>query len=98
MKVNEIFVIQQDILIVGDFNLHCELNSVPGVKVSNEILAENNLKQHRLGDNMLIQFNRVVNYSILQQHIRSLQCHFPFIVCRNMHICKKNSGIAHNVE
>ena len=71
--VNEIVLTRQDILIVGDFNLHCELNSAPGVKASNDILAENNLKQHvpeprhmketlvRLGNNTLIQFNRVVN-------------------------------------
>ena len=32
--------------IVDDFNLHCELNGAPGVKVLNDILAENNLKQH----------------------------------------------------
>ena len=44
--VNEIVVTRQDILIVGDFNLHCELNSAPGVKVLNDMLAENNLKQH----------------------------------------------------
>ena len=44
--VNEIVVTRQDILIVGDFNLHCELNSAPGVKLLNDILAENNLKQH----------------------------------------------------
>ena len=37
---------QQDILIVGDFNLHCELSFAPGVKLLNEILAENNLQQH----------------------------------------------------
>ena len=37
---------QQDILIVGDFNLHRELGSAPGVKLLNEILAENNLQQH----------------------------------------------------
>ena len=37
---------QQDILIVGDFNLHCELGSAPGVKLLNDILAENNLQQH----------------------------------------------------
>ena len=35
---------QQDILIVGDFNLHCELGSAPGVKLLNDILAEH--KQH----------------------------------------------------
>ena len=44
--VNEIVVTRQDILIVGDFNLHRELNSAPGVKLLNDILAENNLKQH----------------------------------------------------
>ena len=44
--VNEIAVTRQDILIVGDFNLHCELNDAPGVKALNDILAENNLKQH----------------------------------------------------
>ena len=43
--VNEIVVTRQYILTVGDFNLHCELNSAPGVKVLNYILAENNLKQ-----------------------------------------------------
>ena len=44
--VNEIVVTRQDILIVGDFNLHCELNCARGVKVLNDILAENNAKQH----------------------------------------------------
>ena len=44
--VNEIVMAQQDILIVGDVNLHCELGSAPGVKLLNEILAENNLPQH----------------------------------------------------
>ena len=44
--VNEIAMAQQDILIVGDFNLHCELGFAPGVKLLNEILAENNLQQH----------------------------------------------------
>ena len=43
---NEIVVTRQDILIVGDFNLHCELNSAPGVKVLNDILAENNMSQN----------------------------------------------------
>ena len=42
--VNEIVDTRQDILIVGEFNLHCELNGAPGVKVLNDILAENNLK------------------------------------------------------
>ena len=42
--VNEIAMAQRDILIVGDFNLHCELGSVPGVKLLNDILAENNLQ------------------------------------------------------
>ena len=41
--VNEVVVTRQDILIVGDFNLHCELNSAPDVKLLNDILAENNL-------------------------------------------------------
>ena len=44
--VNEIVVTRQDFLIVGDYNLHCEINGAPGVKVLNDILAENNLKQH----------------------------------------------------
>ena len=44
--INEIVVTRQDILIVGDFNLHCEFNSAPDVKVSHDILAGNNLKQH----------------------------------------------------
>ena len=44
--VNEKAMAQQDILIVGDFNLDCELGSAPGVKLLNEILAENNLQQH----------------------------------------------------
>ena len=43
--VNEIVVTRQDILIVGDFNFHCKHNGAPGVKVLNDILAENNLKQ-----------------------------------------------------
>ena len=36
----------RDILIVGDFIIHGELSSVPGVKVLIDILAENNLRQH----------------------------------------------------
>ena len=44
--VNEIVATQQVILIVGDFNLHCEINSAPGAKVLNDIFAENSLKQH----------------------------------------------------
>ena len=44
--VNEIAMAQQDILIVGDFNLHCELGFAPGVKLLNDILAENDLQQH----------------------------------------------------
>ena len=35
---------QQDILIGGNFNLHCALGFTPGVKLLNEILAENNLQ------------------------------------------------------
>ena len=35
--VNEIVVTRQNILIVGDFNLHCEHNSVPDVKILNDI-------------------------------------------------------------
>ena len=30
--VNEIVVTRRDILIVGDFNLHCEINNAPGIK------------------------------------------------------------------
>ena len=41
--VNEIVVKRQITLIVGVFNLHCELNSGPGVKVLIDILAVNNL-------------------------------------------------------
>ena len=41
---NEIAITQQDILIVGDFNLHCKLNFAPDVKLLNEILAKNNLQ------------------------------------------------------
>ena len=37
---------KQDMLIVGHFNLHRELGSAPGVKLLNDILAENNLQQH----------------------------------------------------
>ena len=37
---------QQDILIVGDFNLQCELGSALAVKLLNDIVAENNLQQH----------------------------------------------------
>ena len=44
--VNEIVVTRQYILIVGDFNIHCELNDAPGVKVLNDVLPENNLKQY----------------------------------------------------
>ena len=44
--VTEIVVTRQDILIGGDFNLHSELNSAPGVKVLNDILAENNMSHN----------------------------------------------------
>ena len=37
---------QRDILIVGDLNLHCELDFALGVKLLNEPLAEHNLQQH----------------------------------------------------
>ena len=78
---NEIVDTRQDILIVGDFNIHCELNSAPGVKVLNDILAETYEGTHvRLGDNTLIYLNRFVNFSVPQQHIRPLQCRFPSIV------------------
>jgi len=89
--VNEIVVTRQDILIVGDSNLHCELNSAPGVKVLHDILAENNLKQHVTGpihmkghmlDLVITRSSSSIfsSTSAYQQHIRPLQCRFPSIV------------------
>ena len=40
--VNEIVMTQQDILNVGDFNIHCEHSFAPGVKLLNDILAQTN--------------------------------------------------------
>ena len=44
--MSDITVAREDIIIVGDFNLHLELPNATGVKEFTRLLAENNLVQH----------------------------------------------------
>ena len=44
--LSDITVAREDIIIVGDFNLHLELPNETGVKEFTRLLAENNLVQH----------------------------------------------------
>ena len=44
--VSDVAVTHCDILIAGDFNIHCERNNAPGVERMQHILDENGLQQH----------------------------------------------------
>ena len=44
--LDELTMVPGELIITGDFNLHCEIPNAPGVKTLKDLLAENNLQQH----------------------------------------------------
>ena len=44
--LDELTMVLGELIITGDFNLHCEIPNAPGVKALKDLLAENNLQQH----------------------------------------------------
>ena len=43
---DELTMVPGELIITGDFNLHCEIPNAPGVKTLKDLLSENNLQQH----------------------------------------------------
>ena len=65
--LSEVVVIQCNILITGDFNIHFELNSAPGVEKLRQILEERGLQQnvmlptHKRGHTLDLVISRISN-------------------------------------